>query len=129
MDLKVSLKETRLQPEGLVDVYIPDVFEIYPEYDVDGVTILGAPVYDSSEEQQQSSLFASIKQRGSDPINPEQGVQWAECLIGEVDPALLVTQIKQAVRDVSANCDVVFSTRRGTDGVSYLAYEIKVVPA
>ena len=129
MDFKVSMKDTRLQPDGSISgVYIPDVYDLYPIYDEDGVTIKGVQVYTGLEEVEQSALFASLRQRGSDPLNPEKGVMWAECVLGEISPEIIVEQIKSEVNASSVHANVAFKVTRDEDGNSVLAYEIQVVP-
>jgi hypothetical protein len=128
MDFQVSQKEEISQPDGLVDVYVPDVFDIYPEFAEDGITIINALIVDALEDTKQAALFASVRQRGSDPMNPEAGVRWAETMIGELSPDTLVADIKNAVRSVSTNCTVDFNTVSDANGVSYLTYDIKVAP-
>ena len=126
MDLKVTLKEEVLQPEGVGSVYVPDTFEMDLILAEDGETILGVETYEGLEELEQAALFASLRQRGSDPINPSKGVMWAECLLGEVTPDILVTQIKDAVHQTAPGCSVNFFTENDAQGRPTLSYEIKV---
>ena len=127
MDFKVSMKEERLQPDGAASSYVPDVFDLFLELDEDGETILDVSTYEDLEETEQSALFASIRQRGSDPLNPDLGVMWAECLIGEITPNILITQIMQAVHEVAPGCSVEFIPETTPQGHPMLSFEIKVM--
>jgi hypothetical protein len=42
-------------------------------------------------------MFALVKQRGMDPLEPEDGIQWAENIIGEVPAPVILQQINTAV--------------------------------
>ena len=125
MDFKVSQKEERLQPGGPIQVYIPDVFDLYPIFN--GSEITGCAILDGINDIEQGALFASVKQRGSDPLALNDGVRWAECLLGEISSELIVQDIKEAVRAVSTNVNVAFSTVKDANGSSYLMYDIQVV--
>lgn len=125
MDLKVSQKEKRLQPSvGMVESYVSNVFDLYPV--LDGNDITNVELVDDTEEIKQSAMFAAIRQRGADPLSPLDGVHWAEALIGEVSPAVLLTEIRSSVKEVSSYADVSFTNRYDTDGVSYLDFMIEV---
>lgn len=125
MDLKVSQKEERLQPGvGLIDTYIPDVFELYMDLEDD--TILTVETLEDADELEQAALFASIRQRGSDPLDTDLGIRWAELMLGEISATVVLAEVKSAVRDVSSNCDVVFETVQDGLGNSTLAYVIQV---
>ena len=125
MDFKVSQKEERLQPSGPIQVYIPDVFDLYPVFN--GSEITGVAILDGINDIEQGALFASVKQRGSDPLALNEGVRWAECLLGEISSELVIQDIKEAVRMVGNNVNVAFSTVRDSNGSSYLIYDIQVV--
>jgi len=125
MDFQVSQKETRLQPEGAVDFYVPDVFDLFLVEE--GNVIKNVLIVEDSLEIRQRALFASIRQKGSDPINPELGVRWAECLLGEVPPEVILVDIKNAVRATSTSATVQFNTTYDLKGNTVLSYDIKVV--
>ena len=129
MDVKISTKETRLQPSGAIQVYVNNIFDLYPTYDDTGLIIEDVEVYTSdAEELQQAALFASVMQRGTDPLNPNQGVRWVEYLAGEISDALLVADIKNAVESVSTSCSVSFGfVTDSVTGNRYMYYVIKVV--
>lgn len=125
IDLKVSTKETRLQPEGLMDVYVPNVFDLYLIESIDGF-IDNCELLEDKEAIQQEALFTSIKQRGNDPLALEEGVRWAECALGEVPIELVMADIKNAVTEVSNNCSVDFSTVV-MNGKETMSFQIKVL--
>ena len=125
MDARFSNKEKRAQPSGIEYVYVDSVFDMYPILDGDSIT--GIETVDGKEEIIQSGLFASIKQRGSDPLAPAVGNRWAELLLGEVAVDAIVADIRENVAASSAFCTVVFSTAVGEDGKEYLSYKIKAI--
>lgn len=124
MDAKFSQKELRQQPSGAEYVYVDGVFDLYV-HEEDG-KITGMDILDGNDERIQSALFASIKQRGSDPISPETGNRWAELLIGEVSVDSIITDIKTSVEKSAAGCSVVFGSDRDASGNEYLSYKIQV---
>ena len=125
IDAKVSTKETRLQPEGLVDVYVPNVFDFYLIESDDGY-IENCELLGSKEAVQQEALFASIKQRGNDPLSLEEGVRWAECALGEVPIELVMADIKNEVTSVSTDCSVTFDTVI-MNGNETMSFQIQVL--
>ena len=129
MDLKISTKERRIQKDGVIDVYVNNVFDLYPTYDETGLIIENVEaLYETAEDLQQAALFASVMQYGSDPLNPTQGVRWAEYLLGEISEAILMADIKNAVELVSTSCAVQFnSVVDQATGEHYMYYVIKVV--
>lgn len=127
MDIRVSQKEERLQKDGLIDVYVPDIFDAYLVVsEEDPLIIENAEILDDKEALQQECLFGTLKQRGSDPVSPDEGVRWAEYVLGEIPVETLLTDIKASVVDVAANCSVDFDIIEGADGLEHLVYEIKV---
>jgi hypothetical protein len=115
MDLKVSHKETRLQPDGPVQVLVDNVFDLYPVHADDARfpywgQLQGKEVEDAAhfivdvetindprEERLDRAMFAAVKQRGQDPVEPDDGIQYAEALIGEVPPSTIVRQVHKSV--------------------------------
>lgn len=126
MDCKVSKKERRVQKGEIVDVYVDDVFDKYPVLSEDGLTVLDVETLDGIAEIQQAALFASLKQKGRDPLSPDVGVRWEETLVEEVPPEVLMTDIREAVSGVSTAAQVLFGTVSDNEGNSYLTYDIKV---
>jgi hypothetical protein len=121
MDFKVSRKETRLFPNGPAQVLVSNVFDIYPVFGNDkryqggsdlaeyletlqseerenlivDVEILDDP----REELLDRALFALVKQRGQNPVDPQDGVQWAEAVIGEVIAPVIIRQVHTSVSE------------------------------
>lgn len=126
MDCLVSKKERRLQKGELVDVYVNDVFDKYAVMAEDGITILNVETIDDVDEIQQSALFASLKQKGRDPLSPNVGNRWEEALIEEVPPEVLMTDIQNSVALVSTAASVKFGTIIDNNNVPYLTYDIEV---
>jgi hypothetical protein len=99
MDLKVSNKERRLQPEGPVEVLIDNIFDVYPVFDPDDENlIINLEVIDDDRlELLDRAMFAVVKQRGLDPVEPDDGIQWEEYLLGEVEAPVILQQVAAAV--------------------------------
>lgn len=126
MDFKVSQKQKRKQPSGIVSYeFVNNVFDVYPIFDGDKLT--NVEIVEDGEELLQAATFATLRQRGSDPLALDEGIQWSEAIIGEVPSIVLLTQIKNAVKGVSLSCDVLFYTRRDSDGSTYLDFTIEIV--
>jgi hypothetical protein len=117
MDVKVSRKEPRLQPDGPVEVLVSNIFELYPVFasnsrfiygdrlteqdreDLDNL-IVDIEILDGDrEELLDRAMFALVKQRGLDPVEPQDGVQWAEAVIGEVAAPVIVQQAHASVSE------------------------------
>jgi hypothetical protein len=125
-DVKISKKETREQPEGMVEVYVPNVFDLYPVMSTeDAAYIETVELVEDADELEQEALFASLCQRGQDPLSLLDGIRWAECSLNEVPIEVLMTDIKSAVTSISSSCTVVFSTVE-IDGVENLSYSIQI---
>ena len=82
---------------------------------------------DSDELIQQECALATIFQRGLDPLDLQDGIQWSEVMLGEVNVLQLMEQITQAVSQVSLHVKVEFSTIRLENGQSVLTYSLKEV--
>jgi len=101
MDFKVSRRESRIMGEGLVDVLIDNACDLYPITDsvnqnlIADVEILNSP----RQELLDRALFAVMKQRGNDPVEPEDGIQWSEAIMGDVPASMIVQQVHQAVAE------------------------------
>jgi hypothetical protein len=100
VDVKVSNKERRLQPDGPVEVLIDGVFDLHPVFGdpedenlITDIEILD----DAREELLDRAAFAVVKQRGLDPIEPLDGVQWEEYLLDETPAPVILQQVAAAV--------------------------------
>ena len=125
MDFKVSKKETRSQPDGMFDILVTDVFDLYPI--LEGNVILDAEIIEDDEELIQNAMIATIRQRGVDPIEPYRGVRWAQVLLGELMSDALLVDIQAEAKMVSVYVSVIFDTYISPNGESFLSYSIKVV--
>jgi len=120
MDLKVSRKERRWQPDGSVDILVNNICDLYPICADDprytGITIqIGQDsitgqdrkniimdiemIDDDKAELLDRAMFALMKQRGADPVEPDDGIQWAEAVIGEVPPPVILQQAHSSVSE------------------------------
>lgn len=132
MDVKVYKKEEVRQPSGTEYVYVPDIIDIIPNIVVDtyGNEIITGAVEledDSKELLEQECAIATIKQRGLDPLDLEDGIQWSETLLGEVNVIQLMEDIQSAVEQTTTSVVVVFDTVTDNEGRSYLTYTLKEV--
>lgn len=82
---------------------------------------------DSHDLIEQECALATIFQRGLDPLDVQDGIQWSEVLLGEVNILQLMEQITEAVSRVSVHVKVDFNTTRLENGQSVLTYSIKEV--
>ena len=91
--------------------------------------IITCDILDDGDDDllEQECALATIFQRGLDPLDLEDGIQWSEVLLGEVNVLQLMEQIVEAVNQVSLHVRVDFSTIRTESGQSVLTYSIKEV--
>jgi hypothetical protein len=90
MDIKVSRKETRIFPDGPKEVLVDNVFDLYPVFGDDPLydgldnisdldrknMIMDVEILDGDRiELLDRAMFALVKQRGMDPVEPQDGVQ------------------------------------------------------
>lgn len=130
MDVKVYKKETVSQPSGDTYIYVPDVIDLMPVINKDaegheiitGVQELNDGDYNLLE---QLGTLATIKQRGLDPLDLNDGIQWSEMLLGEVSYIDVMDEIVTAVAKETTSVIVEFNTTVAKDGVTYLTYTLK----
>ena len=133
MDVKVYKKEEVRQPSGTEYVYVPDVIDIIPNIvtnpDTGEEIITGAvELEDGSKELlEQECAIATIKQKGLDPLDKEDGIQWSETLLGEVNVIQLMEDIQSAIEQTTTSVVVIFDTVTDNEGRSYLTYTLQEV--
>ena len=133
MDVKVYKKEEVRQPSGTEYVYVPDVIDIIPNIvtnpDTGEDIITGAvELEDGSKDLlEQECAIATIKQKGLDPLDKEDGIQWSETLLGEVNVIQLMEDIQSAIEQTTTSVVVVFDTVIDSEGRSYLTYTLQEV--
>lgn len=114
MDFKVSKKEEMYQPKGLVDVVVEGINDFFLQETTDNngqKWITDVEVLDDFlEEEKDRTVFAVIRQRGQDPMLPDEGVQWAEAMLSEIPMPLLMQQIMDAATAESTYVGVDFET-------------------
>lgn len=121
MDVSIYTKETVLQPEsGTAEAYVDGIFDF--KLVEDGGVITGAQTVEGTAELKQQAVIASLKQKGSDPLALEDGVQWAQSIIGETAVSVIMSQIQTAVYSVSTSLSVSFTI----DNEGNLGYYIEV---
>jgi hypothetical protein len=117
VDLKVSRKETRLQPGGVAEVLVSNIFDLYPVFGNDerfawhdqltiqdredlANLIVDAEILDGDrEELLDRAMWAVVKQRGADPVEPEDGIPWAEAVLEEVPAPVIMQQVHRSVAE------------------------------
>jgi hypothetical protein len=136
MDAKVSRKERRLQPDGPVDVLVDNIFDFYPIF-ADSEKYIDQDIYIgqdrvSAEERKNlimdiemldndrqelldRAMFALVKQRGNDPVEPGDGIQWAEAVAGEVPSPVIVQQVHSSVSEEGPGVRAIPSTVKNGD--------------
>lgn len=131
MDVKVYQKEEVKQPEGTIEVFKPSIIDMIPTEAVtdEGTTIVNFEVLEdgSRELLEQQCALATIFQRGLDPLDLEDGIQWSETLLGEVTPIQLIDQIQSAVASVTTSVIVEFDTVKDINGNELLVYKLRSV--
>jgi hypothetical protein len=138
-----------MQPDGPVEVLVDNVCDIYPvfgnnpRYDGQDIyigqdkisvqdrkdIIMDVEILDDDRaELLDRAMFALLKQRGSDPVEPEDGIQWAEALIGEVPSPVIVRQISTAVSEEGPGVRVIPATA-GKGNKGNLIFKIELTNA
>jgi hypothetical protein len=104
-----------MQPGGAVEILMDNVCELYPIFDEDdpGLIVDVEVVDDDGAELLDRAMFSFVKQRGLDPLDPQDGVQWAEHIIGEVAAPIILGQVVSAASregpGVRVTTDTVYS--------------------
>lgn len=75
--------------------------------------------------EQQCSL-ATIWQKGLDPLDLEDGIEWSEAILGEVNVLQLMEEIQDSVASVTSHVIVTFDTVTDKKGNEYLSYTLKM---
>ena len=125
MDVKVSRKEKRMYKDGPVEVFVDNCFDLYPISSADDENlIVDVEMLDGArDELLDRALFATVKQRGQDPLAPLDGIQWSEALMGEIIPPVIVKQVEDAVRAEGPGVKVSYETVTNK-GKEYLTYKL-----
>lgn len=121
MDVKVYQKEEVLQPDGSSKwIYMPNIIDVMPVVEVrDGAEVITGCTWLETGSQkltEQECAIACIKQRGLDPCDLNDGIQWSECLIGEQPALIIMEQLVEAVEAVTSTVTVEFTTEQTTAG-------------
>lgn len=131
MDVKVYQKEEVKQPEGIIEVFKPSIIDMIPIETVtrEGTTIVNFEVLEDGDKEllEQQCALATIFQRGLDPLDLEDGIQWSETLLGEVTPIQLIDQIQSAVAAVTTSVIVEFDTVKDINGNELLVYKLRSI--
>jgi hypothetical protein len=127
VDLKVSRRERRFQPDGPVEVLLDNTCDLYPVFDPDDEDLIVDVEFldDERVERLDRAMFAVVKQRGLDPLEPDDGIQWAEYTLGDVAAPVVLQQIATAVGKegpgVTATPNTVYS-----GGVAYTTFTVRL---
>jgi hypothetical protein len=130
MDFKVSRRERRTQPGGAVEVLMDNVCELYLICDKDDPDLIVdvETLDDDGAELLDRAMFSFVKQRGLDPLEPQDGVQWAEYAIGEVAAPIILSQVAAAVSregpGVRVTTDTVYN-----NGAAYTTFKVLLTGA
>lgn len=130
MDFKTSRKEIVPQPVPgtLVEVLMPDVFDLYPVYDgTDASLIVDVEIInDDRDELLDRSMFATVRQRGIDPIRPGEGIQWAEAVLEEVSVPAIMGQLNAAIQAQGPGVQIDFKTAAGQEGQTFFTFGLSL---
>ena len=112
MDIRVSRKVQRYQPSGTVDVLVSNISDLYPVFSLEDPNLITniEMLDDDREELLDRGMWASMKQRGLDPLNTLDGNQYEECILGDISPVVLTMQIMMSVMKVGPGVQVSFET-------------------
>lgn len=126
MDFKVSRREQRLQPGGPAEVLLDNTCDLYPVFDeTDPDLIVDVEILDGDRtELLDRAMFAMVKQRGLDPLEAGDGVQWAEYVIGEIAAPVILRQVVSAVGREGPGVRVSVDTVR-SGGASHTTFKIE----
>jgi len=146
MDFKVSRKEQRIYKDGPVEVLTDNTIDLFPVFGSDSrfinqdiyigqdkITgqdrdniIMDVEILDNDRaELLDRSMFAVMWQRGTDPVEPNYGIQWAEALIGDVPPTAIMQQVDKSVREEGPGVQVTpFIVKNGSK--ENLAFKINL---
>jgi len=128
VDFKTGRKETRWQPDGQVDVLVNNVCDLYPVFDKDDPNLITDVeiLDDPDEELLDRAMFAVVKQRGNDPVEPDDGIQWAEAVLGEVLPPIILQQVNSSVSKEGRGVRATFDTVKN-NSKEYLAFKVELI--
>ena len=111
MDLDISRKETRYLPGGNEQVLMSSVYDLYPVLSEDGLTIMDVEMLDDDRtELLDRAMWAAVKQYGLDPVNPTDGNQYEEVILGDTSVVALMSQIYANVTAEGTGVTVSFET-------------------
>lgn len=123
MDIRVSNKVTRYQPDGPVEELKDSVFDMYPIMLPDGFGIADIEILDGeAEESLDRGMFACIRQKGLDPTNPNEGIDWEGTITGEIPFTSVMSSLQEAVLDEGRGLQIAFDTATDDRGRAYLTF-------
>jgi hypothetical protein len=127
MDLKVSRRERRYQPDGPVEVLVDNTCDLYPVFDPDDEDLIVDVEFldDDQAELLDRAMFAIVKQRGLDPLEPGDGIQWAEYAMGDVAAPTILQQVATAAGREGPGVQVVPETVY-SGGTAYTAFHVNL---
>jgi hypothetical protein len=125
MDVKVSNKVTRYQPEGPVEELKNSIFDLYPVLLEDGLGVSDVEILDGeAEESLDRGMFACIRQKGLDPTNPNEGIDWEGTITGEIPFTSVMSSLQEAVLDEGRGLQITFDTATDDRGRAYLTFTL-----
>lgn len=116
---------TVISTEGLVPAETVSLGSV--GYDEVKYLIGAETVTNEKDIVEQECALATIWQKGNDPVDLEDGISWAECLLGEVNVIQLMQQLVEAVQRITLTVKVSFDAVTDKDGQTFLSYTLKAV--
>jgi hypothetical protein len=133
VDLKTSRKEIMPQPQPgtMVERLVSDVFDLFPVFDANDPTLLiDAEILDDDRtELLDRALFGCVRQRGQDPVFPDQGIQWAEAVLEEISAPALMGQLNASVQEDGPGVQINFNSEQDGQGRTYFNFALGLTGA
>ena len=89
--------------------------------------IMNCELVEGRDELEQQCALATIFQKGLDPLDLNDGIQWSEAILEEISSLQLIQDIIDAVAKVSTAIKVVFDVVEDDNGNSFLSYKLEEV--
>lgn len=89
--------------------------------------IANCELVEGKDELEQQCALATIYQKGLDPLELDDGIQWSEAILEEISSLQLIQDIIDAVAKVSTAIKVVFDVVEDDNGNSFLSYKLEEV--
>jgi hypothetical protein len=136
VDIKISNKEKRTYSDGVAEVLLSNACDLYPIFGDNPIyndqniivnqrlitnearknVIMDIEILNNDKiEQLDRATFAVMKQRGADPLELRDGIQWAELILGEIPYFIGLSQVQKAVAEEGTGVrSTMYTTKKGS---------------